>query len=93
MRATDGYFASNINATPAPFILTGGEYGIDLHATWNAGSVTLEKLAGDGSTYLAVLPAFTADSYATVYLPHGQYKLVIATATGVYVQIKRIPGE
>ncbi len=95
MRATDSYFASNINATTAAFILTGGKYGVDCMATFGGGSVKLQKVLGDGATLQSVSSAtdFTANGYATVDLPHGSYKLVIATATGVYVQIKRIPGE
>ena len=52
MRAVDSYLASNISADTQPFPLGGGLYGIDYIATWSAGSVTLERLSGDGSTYV-----------------------------------------
>jgi hypothetical protein len=36
---------------------------------------------------------FSANGFATVNLPAGDYKLTIATATAVYVTVQRIPGE
>ena len=53
--------------------------------------VTLQKQAGDGTTYVTALTGITAASYATVYLSSGKYRLAITTATAVYVQIGRIP--
>jgi hypothetical protein len=94
-RAVDGYFANNISATTAAFPLAGGRYAVDALATWNAGSVKLQKIAGDGSTLVSVSSAtdFTANGFATVDLPSGKYKLVVATATAASVVIRRIPGE
>jgi hypothetical protein len=95
MRAVDGFFAQNINATTAAFSLNGGRYGVDALATWNAGSVKLQKVAGDGASLVSVSTAtdFSANGFATVDLPSGKYKIVVATATGAYVVIRRIPGE
>lgn len=93
MRACDGYFAQNISATTAAFHLDGGKYGIDYIATWGGGSVTLQKMGADGSTYVTAATAFSANGYVTVDLPSGTYKLAVATATAVYVDIRRIPGE
>lgn len=95
MRAVDGHSESNIAATTAAFKLTGGLYGVDAVGTWGGGSAKLQKLAADGSTYLSVSSGtdFTANGYSTVNLPAGSYKIVIATATAVYVNIRRIPGE
>jgi hypothetical protein len=45
-------------------------YELTVHAgTWGGGSVTLQRLAADGST--------------TAYVPSGTYQLTIATATDV----------
>ena len=93
MRAGDGYWASNISANTAAFVLRGGLYGVDVVAT-GTGTVTLEKLAGDGTTYVTALAAFSTNgAYATVYLPPGTYKLAVATFTAVYAQVQRIPGD
>lgn len=82
---------SNIAATPAAFTLRGGCYGITVHATFGGGSVDLKRLAADGSTYISVLSAaFAADGYATVNVPQGTYEIVIATATGVYVDVTSV---
>jgi hypothetical protein len=62
-------------------------------STWGGGSVTLQKLSADGSTYVTAATAFAADGYTTANLASGTYKLAVATATGVYVAIERIPGE
>lgn len=93
MRARDSYLANGISATTAAFALAGGLYGIDYMATWGGGSVTLQKLLGDTTTYVTAATAFAANGYVTVNLPAGTYKLAVATASGVYVQIVRIPGE
>ena len=99
MRARDSYSASNISATTSAFTLAGGLYGIDYAATWGGGSVTLQKLAGDGSTYVTVQLAdgfdaiWSSNGFDLAQLPPGTYKLAVATATAVYVQINRIPGE
>jgi hypothetical protein len=77
----------NIAATPAPFTLRGGSYGVTVHATFGGGSVTLQRLAPDGSTFVTVLAAFSADGYSSVNLPAGSYELAIATATAVYADI------
>ncbi len=90
----DTYVAANIGATTAPFVLQGGKYGVDYMATWGGGTVTLQKLAGDGSTYVTVTTAFSVtNGYVTVDLPCGIYKLTVATASAIYVTITRIQGE
>jgi len=81
---------SNISATTAAFTLRGGQYAVDAIATFSSGSITLQKLAGDGTTYVTALTAFTAAGYATVNLPSGTYRFSIATATAVYVQLTAI---
>jgi hypothetical protein len=81
---------TNISANTASFDLRGGQYGVDVHATFGAGSVTLQKLANDGSSWVTCLTAFSTDGYATVNLPGGHYRFAIATATAVYVNITAI---
>jgi hypothetical protein len=67
----------NIGATTAAFGLSGGVYGVTcVGATF--GTVTLQILGEDGSTYLTALPAFAANGYATVSLPAGTYKIAVA---------------
>jgi microcystin-dependent protein len=87
----DGYIASNISATTAAFNLAGGMYGVDATATFGGGNIVLQKLAGDGTTWVIALTAITTASFVTVYLPAGSYRLAITTATGCYVVISHIP--
>jgi hypothetical protein len=81
---------SNISATTAAFVLNGGLYAVTAKATWGGGSVTLQRLAADATTYVTCLTAFSADGYATVSLPPGTYKFTVATATAIYVDIMAI---
>lgn len=81
---------SNIAATTAAFLLQGGLYGVTATATWGGGSATLQRLSGDGSTYITVLTAFADDGYATVSLPPGTYIWTIDTSTAVYLDIVAI---
>lgn len=81
---------TNISATTAAFALIGGLYAVDIVATWSAGSVTFQKLAPDGSTWIAV-NAFTANDSETYYLSAGSYRFSVVTATAVYAIATRIP--
>lgn len=84
LKLTDG-------STDVTFRLLGGLYGIMANATWGGGNVTLKGLSSDGTTYVTVATAITADGYATVYLPAGFYKADITTATALYLTIVPIP--
>lgn len=94
MRSMDGNAASNISTTTAAFRLDGGIYALSVVATFGGGSVDLQVLGPDGSTYVSALTAaFLANGTKVVFLPPGAYKWVIATATAVYVSANRVPGE
>ena len=80
----------DVDATPAAFVLQGGLYAITITATWGGGSVTLQRLAADGSTYVAVADAFSADAFQTISLPPGTYRLLMATAEAMYADITSI---
>ena len=79
-----------ISATPVSFLLRGGQYAVTVTATWGGGSLTFQRLAADGATYVTCLTAFTADGYATVNLPAGRYRLLIASATAVSVDVTAV---
>lgn len=83
-----GYKATNISATTAAFTLTGGGlYGMTVKAS-TYGTVALQILGPDDTTWLAVAvqngatggyaTTFAADGYGTVYLPPGQYRIAVA---------------
>lgn len=105
MRAVaDSQVFSNITANTAGFVLQGGVYGVSaLAGTWSSGSVALQRLGADGSTYVAVASAtdisgsgisFSANGYVGgVALAYGTYRFAVATATGVYAEVIRVPGE
>ncbi len=107
MRATDTFKASNIAATTAAFTLYGGRYAFGAVATWGGGSAKLQQLGPDGSTFIDFLGsannagaeqnypvnALTANGVLVIDLPPGQYRVTIATASAVYVNIVRVPLE
>jgi hypothetical protein len=93
MRGTQSVNFDNIAATTDPFPLTGGHYAVSSVATWGGGNVALDMLGPDGSTYIPAFTAMTANAYATVFLPPGQYRFTITTATAVYLNLCRIPYE
>lgn len=97
---------SNIAASTAAFPLTlGGRYSVSVIATFGGGSVKLQKLGPDGSTFLdiqspfnnagtevdLVISTFSANGTKDFVLAPGEYKFVIATATAVYISLARCP--
>ena len=73
------------------FGLDGGLYQATAAATWGGGSAALEQLGPDGSTWLSVATALSANGGVSLYLPPGQYRWTIVTATAVYTMVTRIP--
>jgi hypothetical protein len=88
--AVESQSFSNISATTAAFTLRGGQYAVTVTATFGGGSVTLQRLAADGSTWVTCLTAFSAAGYATVNLPSGTYRLTVATATAIYADVTSV---
>ena len=70
---------SGITATTAPFYLLQGRLAIQVAAT-SFGTVTLELLLPDGTTYVAApgVAAFAANGAQIADLPGGTYMLVLA---------------
>ena len=93
MTVFDGAVFANISATTAPFRLGGGRYNAAVLATFGGGSVMLQALGPDGTTWLSIGASsdFAANDIATVDLAPGQYRL-IATATGVSCSVWRVPS-
>jgi hypothetical protein len=73
----DSQSFTNIAATTSAFPLKGGTYTVDVIGS-TFGTVTLQRLGPDASTYLTALTAFAANGSANVTLPPGQYKVAIA---------------
>ena len=88
--ATEAVAFSNISATTAAFSLRGGRYVFTVNANFGAGSVTLQTLGGDGSTWMNVSNQ-TTNASVSVDLYSGQYRAAVVTATAVYVTIGCVP--
>ncbi|QPF87051.1 hypothetical protein IC762_12440 [Bradyrhizobium genosp. L] len=89
MAAPDYAYFSSISATPAKFELSGGAYGVTVHAgTW--GTATLQRQLPDGSTLVTVLSAFSADGYQEIHLPGGIYQLTLSGVSGLVGEVALI---
>lgn len=73
----DAVVFSNIAATTASFKLAGGRYAISVKAS-TYGTVTLQLLGADGTTWVTAATAIAADGFAIVELPEGTYRILIA---------------
>lgn len=91
--ATEAKSFTGLSSSTAVFGLRGGKYAVAAVATWGGGSAKLQTVGPDGTTTLSVNSAtdFSANGYAVVDLPPGQYQFVIATATAVAASVCRIP--
>lgn len=81
-------FWNNISATPLPFNLDAGAYGVTITAT-TFGTAALQKLLPDGVT-LVTVATFAAAGYQEVHIPAGQYQLTLAGVVGLIGEIAKI---
>jgi hypothetical protein len=89
--ATESVKFANISATTAPFGLRGGRYSLIATAVFGGGSVTLQTLALDGTTWVPLGTAITSPGNQTYDLPPATYRIAIVTATGVYAALTDVP--
>ena len=91
--AVDEVSFSNISANTAAFTLKGGYYLVAAVATFGGGSVELQVLGPDQSTYLSAPTALKLTAAGTIagYRPPGQYRFTIVTATAVFCSVAGVP--
>lgn len=89
----DAQSFTNISANTAAFPLKGGYYMVSAVATFGGGNVELQALGPDGSTWLSAPTPLklTAAGMIAGYLPPGQYRFTITTATAVYCSAAGVP--
>lgn len=95
MRSQEGFSYNSLAAANSDeFELQGGAYAMDAIATWNSGSITLQRLGPDGATFITAASALTADcTTGSIALPPGIYRILVTSATSLWVSVARIPGE
>lgn len=77
--------------------LKGGRYLFNVVATFGGGSVALQGILADGTTFATVpdvagnAVSLTAAGWKLVDLTPGQYKILIATATSVFANATSVP--
>lgn len=82
----------NASATGNPARWNGGRGVFSAVATFGGGNVQLQYLGPNGSTWLNVGSALTADGLAAFELPPGQIRAAVVTATGVYARADESKG-
>lgn len=92
MATGDAVKFNNLGAvTTSAFALFGGKYAVIWQATLGGGSLQLQTLSGDNSTFVPVGTALAALGLAVFDLPPGQYRFVIVTSTVNFITITGIP--
>ena len=94
MSATESRSGLNVASTTATFSLIGGKYSFDAVGSWSSGSVQVELLAPDASTWLNCGSAVSANGVQTLDLPAGQYRVAVSgSASAVYFALTRIAED
>ena len=83
---------SNASATSSPTVWPGGRGVFIVTATFGGGSVTLQYLGPDGTTYVTGATALTANGLVAFELPAGQIRALVTTATAVYANAEPSRG-
>lgn len=92
MRGSDLTVFRSIAATTSGFPVEGGDYVLDVSATFSGGNVGLDRLAADDTTWVPALTALTvAGQSPRTALPRGQYRISVVTATAIYARLQRLP--
>lgn len=88
----DGVLVTGMNNQSSnPFNLQGGKYGVVAAGTFSTTNAVLQKVGPDGSTLVAV-QTFTANGYAALYLPPGQYQ-ISGTSTSFAMSVQKIKAS
>lgn len=99
---------SNVLVANSPFLFKltlGGKYSVSVVATFGGGSIKLQKLGPDASTYVdhlapfnnagtevdLVISTFAANGTKVFDLAPGDYQFLLTTATSAYLSVARIP--
>lgn len=82
----------NASATGNPVRWNGGRGVFSAVGTFGGGSVTLQYLGPDGSTWITAATALTAAGLVAFELPPGQIRAAVVTATGVYARADESKG-
>lgn len=100
MRATDAFFDTfSAAGNSSEFIVAGGRYVLSgASASWGGGSLDVEQLQSDATTWVVVSPLFGAShitANGTVYydLPPGTYRFTLTTTTAATAALERVPLE
>lgn len=81
----------NASATGSAMQWPGGRAVFAVTATFGGGTVKLQMLGPDGSTWIDVADgSLTAAGTKVVEVPVGQVRANVATATAVYASLQRV---
>ena len=97
--STETVVFKNFSATPAKFSVLGGRYAFIAAGVWGSGTLVLNQLAADGTTYTLVADPLnsgatlnSATNFEVVDLAPGGYQIAVGgTVSGMYAALCRIP--
>lgn len=89
--SVDAQEFQNISASTAAFTLKGGYYMVA--AVFSGTSVELQALGPDASTWLSAPTALKLSATGMIagYLPPGQYRFTLTSATSAYCSVTGVP--
>lgn len=109
MRAPENYhYTQSLTGNGTAFAINfGGVFQVSVVATFSGGTVELQVLGPDGSTWLSIYDTFnnagteadlivgkfSANGAKNLSLAPGQYRYVLTTATALSANISRVPYE
>ena len=87
-------FKDGVNFTDyesTPFTLLGGQYVFGIKATFGGGSVALQMMMPDGSSYINAADPLTADGTQVIVAPPGTYRVNAVTAVNIQGFLVPVP--
>lgn len=109
MRAPENYHVTQAltGAGTAFAVNFGGNFQVSVVATFGGGTVELQVLGPDGSTWLSLFDAFnnagteadlivgkfSAAGSKNLFLAPGQYRFNLTTATALSANLSRVPND
>lgn len=99
MRAQESFpFTFTSASATAAFSVVGGRYQLAAHAaSWSSGSLDVQQLLPDNTTWATVPPNagthIAADGVQIYDLPPGQFRLSLATTAAAVAVLTRVPLE
>lgn len=82
-------FANQTSNTGA-FTIRGGQYSLTVHGSVFAGPYSLQRQAADAATFVNVMTPSSVDSFNTLNIPDGTYRIAISSGSNIFADLTAI---